>query len=297
MENLYDEQNGKAFYNVINHSFLLLHLSKTGEILSANDLFLELSQYTLDEIHLTHYYTLMNNDKHSFLEMKKAISLGRRWKADNTLVTKKGEVKRLESTYMPILDEEGELVRILALLIDRTDAENASKFKNLAFRNELTGLPNRRELFNVMDSLICQASEKETSFAVMFMDLNNFKTINDTYGHHIGDQLLIEAGKQLSLLPFESVHLFHLSGDEFIVLLEDTTILQEVIDYILSIFKNEFELGLTRLNVSASMGISLYPTHSTKPKRLLQLADQAMYKAKNSSHCEHVFTEDSHVLS
>lgn len=283
LENLYDEQNGKAFYNVINHSFLLLHLSKTGEIISANDLFLELSQYTLDEIHLTHYYTLMNSDKHLFLEMKSAISLGKQWKADNQLVTKNGEVKWLESTYMPVFDDEGELVRILALLVDRTEAKNASKFKSLAFRNELTGLPNRRQLFTVMDSLICQASEEETSFAVMFMDLNNFKSINDTYGHHIGDQLLIEAGKRLSTLPFESIHLFHVSGDEFIILLEDTTIVDNVLADILSIFENEFELGQTHLHISASIGISQYPTHSTKPKRLLQLADQAMYKAKNKS--------------
>ncbi|WP_225229752.1 sensor domain-containing diguanylate cyclase [Sporosarcina quadrami] len=283
MENLYDEQNGKAFYNVINHSFLLLHLSKTGEILAANDLFLELSQYTLDEIHLTHYDTLLNNEKDSFRNMKKAISQGKQWKADNQLVTKNGEVKWLESTYMPVFDDEGNLTRILALLVDRTEARNAAEFKNLAFRNELTGLPNRRQLLTVMDSLISQASEKETSFAVMFMDLNNFKSINDTYGHDTGDQLLIEAGKRLSQLPYESVHLFHLSGDEFIILLEDTTYMYSVIDYILTIFKNDFHIGTSRLNISASMGISLYPTHSTKPKRLLQLADQAMYKAKNKS--------------
>jgi len=256
----------------------VLHLSPEGKIVEANASFLNLFHYDIDDIYLQHYQALLNGCQ-DFLAIRNTLESGERWTGESCLITKWGDLKWLQSTFIPIIDENGAIMTILTLHLDYTDQKNAVKWRQMAFQNELTHLPNRRELLSSMEQHICEAYQSHSRFAVLFMDINQFKSVNDVYGHHVGDMLLVEVGRRLSSISWEG-QLFHMSGDEFVILIDDVFSLDHVIASIFDSIEKEFELETAQVKVSASIGISLFPDHSRNPQQLIQLADQAMYEAK-----------------
>ncbi|MBB4823282.1 diguanylate cyclase (GGDEF)-like protein [Sporosarcina luteola] len=274
---------------IVNESFLLIHLSPEGKIVEANESFLQLFHYEIEDIYLQDYYSLMNSCQDG-PDMWNMLGRGVRWRGESCLITKWGDLKWLQSTFIPVMEENGELAAILGLHVDYTDQKNATKWKTLAFQNELTHLPNRRELLLSMERYVCEAEQRDSRFAVLFMDINQFKSVNDMFGHHVGDMLLIEVGKRLSSKPYQG-QLFHVSGDEFIMLVEDVSTLDRAIETIFSSFENGFELDDVHIKVSTSIGISLFPDHSKDPLRLIQLADQAMFEAKAGATNQYRFVD------
>ncbi|SES42287.1 EAL domain-containing protein [Psychrobacillus sp. OK032] len=158
------------------------------------------------------------------------------------------------------------------------------KIKHLASYDSLTGLLNRRSL----QELLTASLENDPSGrlkAVIFVDLDNFKTVNDTLGHSFGDKLIEEVAKKLNALSSVHKDVARISGDEFIVVMHDLESIEQARNLAEEIIQ-QFDIPITVesriLNVTASVGVSLYPLHTNASEELLKLADMAMYQAKSS---------------
>jgi diguanylate cyclase (GGDEF)-like protein len=153
-----------------------------------------------------------------------------------------------------------------------------------ATHDALTGLPNRILLYDRLQQAILAARRTTKPLAVLMMDLDGFKVINDTMGHHYGDLLLEQIGPRLKTVLRESDTVARLGGDEFLVLLplSDLTNTTQLARKILRVLEKPFVLEEMNFRVGASIGIALFPAHGTDAETLIQRADEAMYAAKRS---------------
>lgn len=169
------------------------------------------------------------------------------------------------------------------LRLERDLRTLASERERDALVDPLTGLANRRSLFDALDSEIARAGEERHKFALMLIDLDRFKELNDTLGHHVGDELLREIGPRLHSASRRPRLVARLGGDEFAVLSsfkgrgED---IEEHAEELRALIERPFVFQGLSLLVEASVGIAIYPDHAVDPKLLLQRADVAMYAAK-----------------
>jgi diguanylate cyclase (GGDEF)-like protein len=173
------------------------------------------------------------------------------------------------------------------LLSTSADITEQKAFEDQLFRSayydELTGLPTRRVIEHRVNSLL-HRDDADNHFALAFLDIDNFKHINDYYGHAIGDALLVEMTRRLGLSLRETDILSRISGDEFLLLLNPIQTEQEVADYIefmLQRLKAPFFIDQSEIFASTSIGVSLYPEHGRSYDELRQNADIAMYRVKN----------------
>jgi diguanylate cyclase (GGDEF)-like protein len=157
------------------------------------------------------------------------------------------------------------------------------KLYHLSTRDVLSGLYNRQSLLEKLESLIYNSQRNNTKFALLFIDLDNFKNVNDSLGHDVGDKLLILVAQNLLNTVRKNDIVSRLGGDEFIIVLpniEDETTVMEVVERIQNIFKQTIEVNFSKIAVTASIGITIYPNDATNTTELLKNADIAMYKAK-----------------
>ena len=155
--------------------------------------------------------------------------------------------------------------------------------KNIAYRDSLTNLYNRTMLKDKLEKL--ETTDIIAKQAILFIDLDNFKLINDTFGHSFGDEVLIEIAKRLSLLDIGIYSLYRFGGDEFIILLEMVSSIDEIAnaaDKISKVALAPIQVSQSSIVTSFSIGISVYPDDGISEDELLKKADIAMYKAKNS---------------
>jgi len=185
------------------------------------------------------------------------------------------------------------------LLSSSTDITEQKAFEDQLFRSayydELTGLPTRRVIEHRVNSLL-QRDGRQDHFALAFLDVDNFKHINDYYGHSIGDALLVEMAKRLGLDLRESDILSRISGDEFMLLLnpiQSASEVAEFIDFMLQRMKAPFFIDDSEIFASTSIGVSLYPEHGRSYDVLRQNADIAMYRVKNSGRGAAAFFDSS----
>jgi len=170
----------------------------------------------------------------------------------------------------------------IATAIERKQAEEKLKF--LSLYDYLTKLPNRVLFYDRMKQEIAYAKREQKKFALMFLDLDNFKEVNDKFGHDIGDQLLQGVAKRFSKLLRKTDTICRLGGDEFIILLPRLTQPREnAVDVALKIFSSLSELFLIKgnqIHITTSIGIALYPDDGDEEEALIKTADKAMYLAK-----------------
>ena len=173
---------------------------------------------------------------------------------------------------------------------DELDKEVAERrraeetIKHQAYYDELTGLPNRRLFEDQLDRALAQARRKHHRLVVMFMDLDRFKTVNDTVGHKLGDELLQSAGKRLTNLLRDGDTVARMGGDEFTILLPEVDREEDILDVarrILHSFRQPWTLGRSEFLVTASIGVAVWPNDGQDGPALLKNADMAMYRAKD----------------
>jgi diguanylate cyclase (GGDEF)-like protein len=187
------------------------------------------------------------------------------------------------------------LWRSIRYAIQRKQLEQRLAF--MASHDSLTGLPNRILLNDRLSLAITQAERKSSRLAVMMLDLDRFKNVNDSLGHSVGDELLRAAADRLTdtVRGYDTVA--RLGGDEFIVLLtgiEDIAGATEIAGRIVQLFQKPIVLQRYELTITTSVGIALYPDHGKDIESLLKYADIAMYLAKGKGRCGYaVFGEDS----
>jgi len=177
-------------------------------------------------------------------------------------------------------------IRIKRLLnIKVMSEEEELSFEYFAKYDTLTAIPNRTYILEMLEKLLNKARRYDEKFALFFIDLDDFKTVNDTLGHHIGDLLLKEVSLKIKSALRNYDKFGRYAGDEFILIVEQTKSEDDIISIakkIRTIFQDSFELDGNRINVSASIGISLFPLDGKDSKTLIKHADIAMYMAKNS---------------
>jgi len=167
------------------------------------------------------------------------------------------------------------------------------KLTHLAFYDSLTGLPNRSLFKERLDQAILRTVRKSTCGALMLIDLDGFKEINDTFGHDMGDKLLVEVSSRIKSCVRESDSVARLGGDEFTIILEevtDTHVTGVIADKLINTLGEPITIDNKLLPVTASVGITIFPEHSSSPVNLLKYADIAMYRAKDAGkNCKSFF--------
>jgi diguanylate cyclase (GGDEF)-like protein/PAS domain S-box-containing protein len=203
------------------------------------------------------------------------------WRSDGTSFP-------VEYTSYPILDE-GRIMGSVVTFRDITERKAAeSKIEHLAFYDSLTQLPNRRLLMERLSHALARSRRNSSGGALLFMDLDNYKTLNDTFGHDKGDLLLQQVAGRLLSCVRASDTVARLGGDEFVIILEDLSTVpcaaashaKLVGEKILSALKEPYALGPVKYFGSASMGITLFECRDESPNEVLRRADLAMYRAK-----------------
>jgi diguanylate cyclase len=163
---------------------------------------------------------------------------------------------------------------------------------HLAQHDPMTGLPNRRCFFERLERAIANARRSGKSLAVLFVDLDHFKQINDRFGHAVGDQILQSVARQLSSITREIDTVARLGGDEFVILLEHFEQPQDILQIVQKLherFQNSLLIDGHELKIHASIGVSLYPRDGISAEQLLQYADSAMYSSKNNGRNTYTF--------
>lgn len=175
------------------------------------------------------------------------------------------------------------LALLIAVFVSRQVTRQAGLLEHQALHDELTHLPNRTLFQDRLQQAIKIATRKNESFAIILLDLDRFKEVNDTFGHDAGDVLLIEAGQRLKETVRSMDTVARLGGDEYVILLENLSEPEvlRVAEKIHKVLSNPFTLAGTTVTISASLGIANFPAHGNDAMLLTRHADIAMYAAKH----------------
>jgi len=259
-----------------------------GTIIEANEAFLRNTKYTQDEI-IGHNPRILKSGRQEasfYAQMWKSILTIGKWQGEIWNRRKDGSIYAERVTISAIKDSEGEIQHFVALFTDITTIkEHEKELEHLAHHDALTSLPNRMLLWDRLNQAIAEAQRYNAYLAVLYIYLDGFKEINDTYGHSVGDELLIVISQRIASLLRKNETLARLGGDEFIALLSDLKKPSECEPILQRIIKAVNEVIVIHgidLYISASIGISLYPDDSLDAEELISHADKAMYNAKQS---------------
>lgn len=213
------------------------------------------------------------------------------WKGEMWDRGKNGEIYSKIATISAVRNDKNETVQYIAAFTDNTAHKKAeNEIYRLAFYDALTGLPNRRLLLDRLSVALSASTRNQQYGALIFLDLDNFKTLNDTLGHYFGDMLLVEVAKRLKMSVREMDTVARLGGDEFVVLLEDLDAdLQEASRKVAQIAEKlrvkiatPYQLNENTRHSSPSIGVCMFYRNQVSVDDLLKYADMAMYQAKNA---------------
>lgn len=257
-----------------------------GSILMVNDAFATLTKFKSEDLLGKPFQSILvkRHGASSYSDIYTSIEAMGRWEGQAWIATKTGEeVLRFVSIYSTF-DDAGLPLQRVVLISEVTDQRKARELINQqANFDPLTGLPNRRLMFDRLEQLIKRSARSNKSIAIVYIDLDNFKDINDSRGHDFGDQLLIAISARLRVEVRETDTVARIGGDEFVILLGDLerpevadTIIQGVARKLADPILVEDQM----VYMTASIGISMYPNDGSDGKALLLGADQAMYAAK-----------------
>lgn len=269
-------------------------------ILKINRSFTHITGFTAEEavgkkmnllksgIHDDTFYTeLWNGVKHTGF-----------WQGEIWNRRKNGEVYPEWLTITAVKDNDGKVSHYVGTMIDITARKAIEeRLHHLAYHDVLTNLPNRALLFDRLHQCLAQARRGTKKLALMFLDLDKFKQVNDSLGHDIGDLLLREVAYRLqSCVQRESDTVSRLGGDEFVILLshirqkDDVAV---VANKIIDTLKRPFEIEQYSIVISTSIGIAIGPTDAVDVKSLIKMADDAMYQAKQNGGCFQFYSGDA----
>jgi len=263
------------------------------KILRVNQAFQDITGYTAEEV-IGRNPSILRAEKKPlalYEEMWATIFRDGKWSGEMLDKRKNGEIYPKWLTITAVTAPDGTLTHYVGSFFDITERKKAEEEINrLAFFDSLTGLPNRRLLFDRLQHALSASARSGRHGSIMFIDLDNFKVINDTEGHDYGDVLLVEIARRLQSCVREGDTVARLGGDEFVVMLEDLASqaeqaaaqAEEVGEKIRASINRPYLVEEREFNSTASVGISLFIGHETTAEALLKYADIAMYQAKGA---------------
>jgi diguanylate cyclase (GGDEF)-like protein/PAS domain S-box-containing protein len=257
-----------------------------GKIIDVNNAFTVTSGYNREEA-IGKNPRILKSGRQStefYDDMWQALLKEGHWHGELWNRHKNGEVYAEIKTISAVRDEYGITSHYVSLGNDITPMkEHQSQLERIAHYDVLTNLPNRSLLADRLSQAMLQCSRHQQSLAVVFLDLDGFKAVNDTYGHDIGDKLLIELSARMKVALREGDNLARIGGDEFVAVLADLTTVEDckpVLERLLLAASDPISIDGIVLNISASIGVTIYPQDSVDADLLMRHADQAMYVAK-----------------
>lgn len=258
----------------------------SGQITFVNSAFTQITGYSPDEV-LGKSPNILKSDKHDkrfYYSMWNQLKHKGQWQGEVWNRRKNGEIYLQTMTITAVNNELGETESYVAVFHDISEViAYRDKLHFQAYHDALTGLPNRNLMLDRLKIAINHAKQKNTRVAVVLIDLDNFKHVNDSLGHNIGDRLLKEAGTRIQKCVQQDVTVARLGGDDFTLFLEDVLSETEVVDTaekILEAFSIPFNLTVYESFVTVSMGIAFFPEDGETPNILLKNAELAMYRSK-----------------
>ena len=273
------EERMRKFTEITDEA-ILFH--RDGLITDGNDALTRLTGYTLPEVMGLSIFNFISHEWRAVAyEYTRA---GREDPYEVTIRHKDGHTIPVEvvGKTMPQLHADYRVVLVRDITA-RKEAQERETF--LALHDTLTQLPNRRFLMEQLGKVLSMARRRKFMVAVLFINLDHFKTVNDSLGHHAGDQLLCDVAERLRLSERDTDLVARLSGDEFVAVLTDIHTPDDaalVADKLIDTMRSAFTVGNLPLTMSPSIGISLFPGDDTTVQGLLRCADTAMYHAKDS---------------
>lgn len=267
-----------------------------GKILDVNNTFTDITGFTREEA-LKQNPRLLKSGLHGaefFSAMWRRLETDGFWSGEIWNKRKNGDVYAQMMTISAVRDDSGRIQNYVNLFTDITPLkETQRQLEYIAHYDALTSLPNRVLLADRLKQAISQSHRNNWSIAVLYIDLDGFKSVNDSYGHDVGDELLVVVARQLSTVLREGDTLARIGGDEFIAVLVDLENSQDyefAIKRLLHSASEPVEVNEHVLRVSASIGVTVYPQDGADADQLMRHADQAMYLAKQAGkNCFHLF--------
>ncbi|HEY6095404.1 MAG TPA: PAS domain S-box protein [Gallionellaceae bacterium] len=257
-----------------------------GRIKWINKAFTTLTGYT-DMEAIGQMPTLLKSGKQDaeyYRNLWNTIQKGKTWSSETVERHKTGMLFTVQQTITPIMNEAGQITHYISILDDITaQKEIATRIRYLAHFDALTALPNRTLFYDRLHQVLAQAKRDGQNSALMFLDLDRFKPVNDTLGHHFGDLLLKEVAQRIKTCVRESDTVSRLGGDEFTVLLPHVSTPADaamIAKKIIAILALPFQLEEHTVQIGCSIGIAFYPTDAVTDDDLIKCADSAMYMAK-----------------
>jgi len=266
---------------------------KNAVIIRVNQAFMHLTGYRADEV-IGKNPSLLKSDRQDaefFGRMWARLRHENNWQGEIWNKRKNGEVFPAWLNITAVVGKDNEPTNYVGTFIDFTERKRAeNEIHHLAFYDSLSQLPNRRMLLDRLRQAVATGARNKTGGALLFIDLDNFKTLNDTKGHGIGDLLLIEVSKRLQACVREGDTVARFGGDEFVLLLEGLSEdraqaavqARGVGEKVLETLTHPYQLEGNDFHSSSSMGVTLFFDYKEKLDELLKQADTAMYEAKKS---------------
>lgn len=264
----------------------VLVTTTAGVIVSVNPALCRISGYTAGEL-VGNKPNLLKSNRHSsdfYERLWQDLILQGQWRGEIWNRRKDGSLYLARETITAILDTEGNRLNYVMVMTDVSDSKaEEDALRQRAYHDELTELPNRSLFLDRLNHRMAYAQRYKSLLAVLFIDLDNFKPVNDDLGHERGDELLKLAAERLRQCVRESDTVARWGGDEFTVLLNDLDTAEhaaQIGDKIIERLRTPFTLECYEVHISASIGIAIYPDDAHDIRHLIQAADSAMYLAK-----------------
>ena len=292
-------QLAAAVYGSLSEAVMVINAN--FEIINVNQSFTVLTGYSNDEIIgqspalIQPQNPKKNPETDSLLHMWSNLYQGK-WEGELSLCRKNGEEYMAQLSVSSIYSPANEITH---RVVTFTDISERKRLDNLILKQAnydlLTGLPNRQLFQDRLSQGIHLAGRSHKKLAILSLDIDKFKEVNDSFGHRLGDALLVEASARLSRCIRDTDTVARLGGDEFSIImgeLDDLSTILPVANRILQVMSDPFQLNTSSAHVSASIGVAIFPDDSTVDEELINDADNAMYAAKKQGRNQiHFFTQ------
>ncbi|MEH7882969.1 EAL domain-containing protein [Bacillus sp. JJ1609] len=287
-------ESEQRYRSLIDHNLdAVLSIDLKGKILDVNPAAQTLTGYTVKQLKSKKIFSLIcESDVPIFSSILEETKLGNAMESiDCRFIHRKGQHLTIQLKTIPIVIDS-EIKGVYVILRDLSNqAKSTELIKYMAFHDQLTGLRNRRALLDQLDDLVNRKKRTNDEFALLFIDIDRFKYLNDTLGHSVGDQILKQVADRLVEIQKEYCTVYRQGGDEFMIVLENTDrqAAGEFAQKVLCRFMDSFYFNSQEYYITPSIGISLFPNDGRDSETLIKNADEALYSVKEKGKAHYQF--------